>query len=287
MAPAPHRPVLQLRLAASASDFTVNKVNGFKLYGLGGALFRISLLRGKSSTQSGTSWEQSHSILLIAQGALDEFLKENRFALQTSMGPGMALLETIRSHRERIQDFSLRKNELDSISCAEIQRSHTTFINVIQYELPELPLYLVGKKGGHDTRALIEQGEAFFPDDLLKKVPTAIPDVQQGARCIAFELPTASGYHFHRANESVLRVYFDAVTNGATRPNNRSIGKYLQTMDNLNAGSASVKASLRDLASHHRNPLIHPEHSLKDVNEAIALMNAVHAVVVPMLAAIP
>lgn len=265
----------------------MKKIDGFKLYGLGSALFRISLLRGKSLTEKGTTWQQAHSILLIAQATLEGFLKDNAFGLQTSLGPGKILLETIQSHRERIQHVSSWDNELDSISCAKIQQALTTFMNVIQYELPELPLYLVGKKGGHDTKALIDAGETFFPDDLARKVPAAIPDIQQGTKCIAFELPTAAGYHFHRANESVLRVYFDTVTNGAPRPSDRSIGKYLRAMDDLKAGDASIKASLRDLAKHHRNPLIHPEHSLADVNAAIALMNAVHAVVVPMLGAIP
>jgi hypothetical protein len=188
--------VLYLRPAsAKPEDFAVNKIDGFKLYSIGAALYRISLLKGKTLTESGTSWQQAHNILLIAQGALEGFLADNSFGLQTSLGPGKELFETIKKHRERIQDFSLRTNELDSTSCDEIQRTHTTFINVIRYELPELPLYLVGKKGGHDTKALIEAGETFFPDDLARKVPAAIPDIQQGAKCVAFELPTAAGSH--------------------------------------------------------------------------------------------
>jgi hypothetical protein len=163
----------------------------------------------------------------------------------------------------------------------------TKFTNVLEAELPLLPLYLVSKKGGHDAEDLIGRGEVFFPPELATKVPAALADIKEGARCIAFELPTAAGYHFHRANEAVLRAYYDAVTGGAPRPPERSIGKYIGEMDRLKAGDASIKASLRDLARYHRNPLIHPEQSLKNANDAIALMNSVHSVVVPMLKEIP
>ncbi len=36
----------------------------------------------------------------------------------------------------------------------------------------------------------------------------------------------------------------------------------------------------------HRNPLIHPEHSIENVDEAIALMNGVHGAVTRMLSEI-
>jgi hypothetical protein len=48
-----------------------------------------------------------------------------------------------------------------------------------------------------------------------------------------------------------------------------------------------VKAALRDLKNLHRNPLIHPDHSLESADEAIALMNGIHTVMVYMLKEIP
>ena len=50
-------------------------------------------------------------------------------------------------------------------------------------------------------------------------------------------------------------------------------------LNKLNAGDAKVKAALKDLKDLHRNPLIHPEQTLENVDDAIALMNGVHTAV--------
>ena len=145
----------------------------------------------------------------------------------------------------------------------------------------------MSKKGGHDTKVLLERGEDFFPADLATKVPGAIFDIQQATRCIAFELPTAAGYHLHRANEAVLRRYWDVVTSGAAPPKNRAAALYLTEMEKKGVGDPKVIAALRDLVKLHRNPLAHPDESLESVNQAITLVGAINAVFVHMLKAIP
>lgn len=50
-------------------------------------------------------------------------------------------------------------------------------------------------------------------------------------------------------------------------------------LNKLNAGDAKVKAALKDLKDLHRNPLIHPEQALENVDDAITLMNGVHTAV--------
>ena len=149
--------------------------------------------------------------------------------------------------------------------------------------MPRVPLYLVGKKGGYNVPALIDDGALFFPAELAQKVPKAISDIKQGARCIAFELPTAAGYHFHRANEAVLRKYWDAVTGGAPRPSTPSAGIYVKQMRDKKLGDPLVLASLADLVKLRRNPLAHPDETLNSVNDAIAVMNAVHTAITEML----
>jgi len=77
---------------------------------------------------------------------------------------------------------------------------------------------------------LVEDETVFFSDSLSLKVPSAIDDLKQAMRCIAFELPTAAGFHLHRANESVLRCYWDSVTGGKARPKNGNMGIYLHEL---------------------------------------------------------
>jgi hypothetical protein len=135
--------------------------------------------------------------------------------------------------------------------------------------------------------ALIDFAEIIFPLDLAIKVPEAIHDIKQAGKCIAFELPTAAGFHLHRANEAILRRYYDQVAEGKPRPKNRNIGGYLAAMTQHGLGDPRLLAALRDLNELHRNPLIHPEQSLDSIDDAIALMNAVHNAAVFMLKAIP
>ena len=265
----------------------MEKFDGFILYRLGAALHPLTFLKGSTLREEGTAWGDAHRALLLAEPALDEFLQKNPFKLRVSLEAAKGLLVIIRAVRAMIGDFSKRNNRLDLLSVGEIERAATNFINVIKAEMPTLPLYFVSKKGGNDTDDLIEHGEVFFPPDLGTKVPTAIADIQQGARCIAFDLPTAAGYHFHRANEAVLRRYWDVVTSGATPPGNKSAILYLDQMVHRGVGDPKVIAALRDLVKLHRNPLAHPDQSLADANEAIALMNSIHGVVVHMLKAIP
>jgi hypothetical protein len=149
------------------------------------------------------------------------------------------------------------------------------------------PLYVATQKAGYEITLLIENGAACFPANIWVKAPDAIADLQQGTKCIAFEVFTAAGFHLHRANEAVLRRYWDAISDGSERPASRNMGDYLNAMDRNGFGDAKVKAALKDLKDLHRNPLIHPEHSIDNADDAIALMNGVHNVIAYMLKEIP
>ncbi|MFY9658890.1 MAG: hypothetical protein WAK01_20295 [Methylocystis sp.] len=61
------------------------------------------------------------------------------------------------------------------------------------------------------------------------------------------------------------------------------MGDYLKKMEDLRIGNPNVKAALRHLKEFHRNPLIHQEHSLETIDESIAIMNGIHAIITYML----
>ena len=157
------------------------------------------------------------------------------------------------------------------------------FETVLKSEFGIQPLYLVTSKRGYDTGILIENGALVFPPELLLKVPAAVPDLDEGTRCLAFELCTASGFHFHRANESVLHRYYGVVMKGDDPPKTRNIGDYIKLMEDKGVGDKKVLMSLRDLKDYYRNPLIHPEHTIANIDDAIALMNAIHSAITCML----
>lgn len=284
-----HRPALFLWLNAALRPYCkvplVEKIDTFELLRLGMYIEKLTRIIPLDPITH-VRWKDVRSALVVAKGNLESFLKDNVLDLETALDAGNELLAIVSKGVEGASDPN-RKDTLPPILVTELQVAVEAFMATLRRELPRRPTYVVQKKGGFREDALIDNGEVLFPQELATKVPDAVPDIKQGARCIAFELPTAAGYHLHRANEAVLRVYYDVVTGGAPRPRNRSMGNYLGEMDKLGVGDPKIKSSLQDLVKHHRNPLIHPEHSLANVNEAIALLNGVHTAIVAMLPAIP
>lgn len=118
-----------------------------------------------------------------------------------------------------------------------------------------LDSYFVTQKGGFDTMSLLEFGENLFPNDLAAKVPEAITDVREAARCLAYERPTAAGFHVFRATESVLRKYHSHVTGGSASPKVRNIGVYLNSLKTAGKGNPKVLAALKQMTDLHRSRL--------------------------------
>jgi hypothetical protein len=144
----------------------------------------------------------------------------------------------------------------------------------------------VSPKGGFETSALVEAGLLLFSSPLAAKVPDAVGDIMAATRCIAFELPTAAGFHLHRAHEAVLRVYWDNVTGGKPRPRQQNMGVYLNQLEKLGKGKKAVRSHLQSIKDFHRNPLMHPEQSL-DIEQALDLLAAIRSSIGYMLQAIP
>jgi hypothetical protein len=266
----------------------VQRVDGFYLYQVGGQLHPLGELRAYAFPGGHpTSVGEARVALYLAEAALEPLIYRSVFRLRTSFQSGNILLEAIRVLKAKVDAAPDPAQQIDWPDVLPITSALTTFEAVLGAELALMPLYVVIPKAGFDTTILIEAGARCFPDDVWTKAPDAIADLTQGTRCIAFELFTAAGFHLHRANEAVLRRYWDAVTSGVPRPTSRNMGDYLREMDQRNVGNEKVKAALKDLKDLHRNPLIHPEHSLETADEAIALMNGVHTVMVHMLKEIP
>ena len=253
------------------------RIDGFYLYTVGYAIHPVSEL------QSDVTFQDWVIRLFVAQNALETLLQKSVFQLRTSITAGGKLLSAIKALTADPQ----RTTPIDFMEAYLVTSSLTEFEHVLAAEFGLVNIYLVVKKRGYDTNDLIHNGEVIFPDDLRRKVPEALADVAQATRCIAFELPTAAAFHLHRANESVLHHWYDSISNGRARPTGRNIGDYLKVLNENNLGSSKVRSALKDLKDLHRNPLIHPEDSLESIDEAIALLGSIQAVIVTMLRDIP
>lgn len=225
--------------------------------------------------------------LINAEQALDRLLHLSVFQLRTAYADGRALLEAVRALKDKGMGASDLKAQIDWGDGWKITSALSRFEAVLAAEMRIGSCYLVGQQKALDTAAVIFDGSSAFPSDLRLKVPASLPDTRDAMRCIVFQLATAAGFHLHRANESVLKVYYDAVASGAPPPELKTIGEYLKKLNELKVGDDRVKAALRDLNKLHRNPLIHPEQRLETVDEAYALYCSVFAAMEPMLRAIP
>jgi hypothetical protein len=252
-------------------------VDGFYLYTLGHSIHPLREIRAAETLKE---WLIP---LYIAENYLEDLPGKSVFQLRASVPAGNKLLGAIK----HLTANSTRQEPINPHESYSIISAVSEFEHVLNAEFGMINLYCVLKKPGYDTSDLVGNGSILFPEDLSRKAAEAIPDVEQAARCIAFDLPTAAGFHLHRANESVLHRWYDAVTKGAPRPDGRNIGDYLKKLNELKVGSDKVKSALKNLKDLHRNPLIHPQDSLESGDEAIALMESIQAVVTPMLKDIP
>lgn len=262
----------------------MQRTDGQYLYTVGHQVHAVGTIKNGETYGSilGRVW--------TAQTALEQFLNGSIYQLRYCFANGQNLLLWIKHIANKAFSTSdLTNDTIEDADLNHLKAALVLFENNLASEFAQMDSYLVAKKGGYDTRDLIDNGAALFQASLARKVPGAIRDIKQATRCIAFELPTAAGFHLHRANESVLHAYFDAVRGTINHPKdgNRNMGNYIALMDQNGLGDERVRAALKDIKNLHRNPLIHPDHDLDAVDDAIDLLGAIRAAVGAMLPAIP
>lgn len=256
---------------------SVIRVDGFYLYSTGFSLHPLEDLK------QGAKFADWALPLLVAHNSLEQFINNSVYKFEACRAAGEKLLRAL---QPLTVDFT-RDTDIEFLEAYAITSALSEFEHVLGAEFGVMNMYLINKIRGYNTTDLVGNGAVLFPEELAVKAPDAVPDLGYATRCIAFELATAAGFHLHRANESVMHRYYDVVAGGKPRPVGRNIGDYLAEMKRLGVGDLKIISALKDLKDLHRNPLIHPEDSLEDIDEAIALLGSVQGVVVPMLKVIP
>lgn len=257
------------------------RIDGAYLYELGAVLRSISYIPSDRDLKKidlyFTCWK--------ARETLEQLFRQSIFSgsLRSSASAAKKSIEELSKYIPSDLENVNWEETIYQWHISSLKENFSKFEAVLTADLQSSALYFVSAKGGYDTVCLTDRGESLFPQSLAHKVPTALPDVLAGARCLAFELPTAAGFHFHRANEAVLRKYFDEVAGEENRPGSRNMGDYINKMKQLGVGDDKVIAVLKSLKDLHRNPLMHPDESIDSIEEAISLQCAVRAAVGYML----
>ena len=150
-------------------------------------------------------------------------------------------------------------------------------------------------KGGYDVDILTLAPKNAFPPNLLQKVPEAKYDITECAKALAFELPTACGFHLMRIFEAVLKKYY-LITLTLQDSNllekngrNKTIGTLIQELlDNStpdkekNNKINAVIDILKSIKDNYRNPLIHLEINMK-IQEVLVLFGVIYGAISLML----
>lgn len=260
------------------------RVDGAYLFSMGANLRSINKLAEEDTVRSQLLWE-----LLGLKGLIEEFVIDSVFSnsFKTAISSAKNLTNEIDAIIPPNFDNVNWEEVIPTWRIKNLKRAFDTFDAIITASLQTSDLYFASPKGGYDTACLTDHGEVLFPTSLAKKVPDAVPDVRAGARCLAFDLPTAAGFHFHRANEAVLRRYFDEVAGEANRPDSRNMGDYINIMKTKKVGDPKVIDVLRSLKDLHRNPLMHPDQNIDSIEDTISLLSAIRAAIGYMLDRIP
>jgi len=263
----------------------MQKIDPAFLFELGDTIRKVNTLN--QDTQAGIAY----FILEAAADAIEQTVAQSVY-WHLLRGPCRTAAQVLVAQMRNMSAAILSSDDIAStklqhIDVLRLQNLYSKFETLFVGDLQAGSVFLVSPKGGYDTEALTEAGLAVFGADLTTKVPEALPDIRQATRCIAFELPTAAGFHLHRAHESVLRVYWDCVTGGADRPQEQNMGVYLRELDKLKKGKPEVRSHLRSIKDFHRNPLMHPEQSLDSVDQALDLLSAIRSSIGYMLREIP
>lgn len=223
--------------------------------------------------------------LMVAQSVLSNFNNNSVFAssVRTSRRLADKLISLI---QEITQGDPDPDREIDGFTIFQISNSFEQYKIALQAELEITPAFFVTQKGSHDTLSLLDDSVTLFPDSLRNKVPEALFDVKEAGKAIAFDMPTACGYHLFRATESVVRRYYSVLTNNAPALKVRSLGVYVKMLRSSKNGDEKILASLDQMTRLHRNPIIHPEIALS-MDDALSIVGISRSVVTAMLDVLP
>jgi hypothetical protein len=102
-----------------------------------------------------------------------------------------------------------------------IERELLRFETSLEDDLSRLPTYIVEGIAAYSVRDLISSAERVFSPKICGILTEQVlVDIKAAGACLAFDLPTACGFHVFRATDAMLRQYcshFNGVLKGNAR----------------------------------------------------------------------
>ena len=207
--------------------------------------------------------------------------------LKSSREKATTLIEILKPMSTDYDDDKLKELPFTAYEASSVRYHREQFRSVFFAELSGLPSFLVTGKGGYDINTLIDEGQKLFPELTLSKCPEAESDMREAGKALAFELATSCGFHVFRVTESVLKRYWDHVSDGKDRLNFQTIGSYAKELESKKLRrrkDMGDSQTARQLAPQSAQST--PDANLT-VEDAIATLGIARSVIAAMLRVMP
>lgn len=261
----------------------MERINQFSLYTLGKTLGALTNRVGPVPRQD------AFFPLMEAQRDMGELVAGRPFPLSVSHADATTAVILIDSivdqyYKERNESGELvfrfpqpGDEPIPEWRWGQLRNTIGAFEQVFSAEMRENTTYYVPRRGIFDTAFLVDYADATFPPKLAAFIPEkARVDWKAAGRCLAFNLPSAAGYHVCRAVEGVLETYYQffAKKPGATLRGWHDYHKALESLKDQESGpSEKALAELDQMRSDYRNALAHPRVVLSDVDARMLFAN--------------
>jgi len=139
-----------------------------------------------------------------------------------------------------------------------------SFQAVLYTEFSQSNIFYISQKRAYDMTVLINQGQNVLSRDTINLLSSSkdevLNDIREATKCLAFDIPTAVGFHLYRAIEAIIVEEYFPLLN--IQPNdwetNKNMGNYIRLLENNNV-DVKITAMLRHIKDHYRNPISHPD----------------------------
>jgi len=210
---------------------------------------------------------------------LEWFLNDKVVPLSVCKSAGYKLLSAINDVVEAAGKPENAEEELGFTKYYAITNGLREFETVFLAEIQTLDTYFVSQTGIYKTSDLIEHAERIFPESVLDVIPDhAVKDIRECGKCLAFDLPTAAGFHMLRVSEAMIREYILIVAGAYPKMKSRNWGRYIEILKR-NGADTRIIGALDQIREMHRNPIMHPEDFLS-AEEAATLLGVAQGVIV-------
>lgn len=254
----------------------MEKVNVIPVYALGYAVGRHLM-----QCFPGSRMIVAIPALMEARGQLEVFSTYKQ-APPLSADAAKSLLENIESVLPKPDEPIPDPHLMSQDEANRLIYSIVRFQAVLSSELPRANIFYTTPKRAYDMTLLINQGESILSQEALDTLAEesrelVVQDIREATRSLAFDIPTAVGFHIFRAIETIIKKEYFPILSITAESNN--LGQHINHLKEAGVDE-KILGTLRNIKDYYRNPISHPEEFWGLDEAESALMLAVHAITV-------